>query len=149
VSAGNAAGLRAFTPPIVVLSLVAGAGSALTFWAQSQVGAIKGGLTLLPALNLASEAMQAYVGKAFVPAYMSVSYSWSSFPFTALRHDFTGAGAKIASDFRWAAEICAGAGRRHLPVSASWRQAVLYAANPLANLETGEIRHNAVGRRVV
>lgn len=84
-SAGTSAGMRTFGPPFAVLSVVFGAGSAWTFWAQQQVGAIKGGLTLLPTLNLTFDAMLAYVGKAFVPAFMSASYSWSEYPYVSAK----------------------------------------------------------------
>lgn len=84
-SAGRSAGIRVLGPPFALLSVVFGAGSAWTFWAQQQVGAIKGGLTLLPTLNLTFEAMLAYAGKAFVPAYMSASYSWSEYPYVSAK----------------------------------------------------------------
>jgi len=48
------------------------------------VGAIKGGLTLLPTLNLTFDAMLAYAGKALVPAYMSASYTWNEYPLCQL-----------------------------------------------------------------
>jgi tetratricopeptide (TPR) repeat protein len=82
---GSSAGIRVLGPPFVILSVVSGAGSAWTFWAQQQVGAIKGGLTLLPTLNLTFDAMLAYAGKAFIPAYMTVSYTWSEYPYLSLR----------------------------------------------------------------
>ena len=68
-------------PPFAVLSVLFGAGSAWTFWAQGQVGAIKGGLPLLPTLNLTFDAMLSYAGKTLVPANMSASYTWSSYPY--------------------------------------------------------------------
>jgi len=82
---GSTAGMRVLGPPFVVLSVVFGAGSAWTLWAQQQVGAIKGGLTLLPTLNLTFDAMLAYAWKAFVPAYMSASYTWSEYPYVSLK----------------------------------------------------------------
>jgi tetratricopeptide (TPR) repeat protein len=82
---GSSAGIRVLGSPFVILSVVFGAGSAWTFWAQQQVGAIKGGLTLLPTLNLTFEAMLAYAGKAFIPAYMTVSYTWSEYPYLSLK----------------------------------------------------------------
>jgi tetratricopeptide (TPR) repeat protein len=82
---GRTAGMRVLVPPFVLLSVVFGAGSAWTFWAQQQVGAIKGGLTLLPTLNLTFDAMLAYAGKVFVPAHMSASYTWSQFPYISVK----------------------------------------------------------------
>lgn len=81
----GSAGIRVLGPPLVVLSVVSGAGSAWTFWAQSQAGAIKGGLALLPTLNLTFEAMLTYAWKTFVPAYMSASYTWSKYPYVSLK----------------------------------------------------------------
>ena len=81
----DTAGLRVFGPPFAILSVVAGAGSAWTLWAQGQVGAIKGGLTLLPTLNLTCDAMLAYMGKALVPARMSAAYTWGAFPYVSAR----------------------------------------------------------------
>jgi tetratricopeptide (TPR) repeat protein len=77
---GNSAGGRVLGPPFAVLSVVFGAGSAWTFWAQAQAGGIKGGITLLPTLNLTFDAMLAYAGKTLVPAYMRTSYIWSVYP---------------------------------------------------------------------
>src|SRR5579862_8755922 len=77
---GRSPGMRSIAPPFFVLSMVFGAGTAWTFWAQEQVGAIKGGLTLLPTLNLTSEVMLAYATKTLVPAFLSASYSWNSYP---------------------------------------------------------------------
>jgi tetratricopeptide (TPR) repeat protein len=77
---GATSGIKVLGRPFVVLSVVFGSGSAWTFWAQGQVGAIKGGLALLPTLNLTFEAILAYAGKAFVPIHMSASYSWSEYP---------------------------------------------------------------------
>jgi hypothetical protein len=79
------AGLRVLGPPIAVLGAVSGAGSAWTFWAQGQVGAIKGGLTLLPTLNLTFDAMLAYAGKTFVPVFLSASYNWNAFPYVSMK----------------------------------------------------------------
>ena len=81
----KAAGIRVLGPSICVLSVVFGAGSAWTFWTQRQVGAIKGGLSLLPTLNLTFDAMLAYAGKGFVPAFMTASYSWSEYPYVSLK----------------------------------------------------------------
>jgi tetratricopeptide (TPR) repeat protein len=82
---GRSSGMRVMIPPFVVLSVVFAAGSAWTFWAQEQVGAIKGGLTLLPTLNLTFEAILAYAGKTVVPAHMSVSYVWNSYPYVSAK----------------------------------------------------------------
>ena len=79
--AENSAGGRVLGPPFAVLSVVFSAGSAWTFWAQGQVGAIKGGLTLLPTLNLTFDVMLAYAGKTLVPAYMRTCYTWSGYPY--------------------------------------------------------------------
>jgi hypothetical protein len=82
---GSTAGMSVLGPPFVILSVVFGAGSAWTFWAQQQVGAIKGGLALLPTLNLTFDAMLAYAGKAFLPAHMSASYTWSEYPYISVK----------------------------------------------------------------
>lgn len=82
---GSTVGMRVLGPPFFILSVVFGAGSAWTLWAQQQVGAIKGGLTLMPTLNLTFDAMLAYAGRAFVPAYMSASYTWSQYPFVSTK----------------------------------------------------------------
>jgi len=76
---GSAIGINILAP-VTVLSVVFGAGAAWTVWAQGQVGAIKGGLTLLPTVNLMFETLLAYLGRTFVPARMSVSYTWSEYP---------------------------------------------------------------------
>ena len=55
------------------------------FGRKQQVGAIKGGLTLLPTLNLTFDAMLAYAGKTFVPAHMSASYTWSEYPYVSVK----------------------------------------------------------------
>jgi hypothetical protein len=82
---GSAAGLPVLGPPFVILSVIFGAGSAWTFWAQQQVGAIKGGLTPLPTLNLTFDAMLAYTGKALIPVHMTASYTWSEYPYVSLK----------------------------------------------------------------
>jgi tetratricopeptide (TPR) repeat protein len=82
---GRSIGVRVLGPPFAVLCVLFGAGSAWTFWAQTQVGAIKGGLTLLPTLNLTFDAMLSYAGKTLVPANMSASYTWSSYPYVNMR----------------------------------------------------------------
>jgi len=85
---GRNSGIRVMAAPMVALSAVFGACSAWTFWAQEQVGAIKGGLTLLPTLNLTFDAMLAYAGKTFLPTSMSATYHWSSYPYLSLRGIF-------------------------------------------------------------
>jgi len=80
----DTAGIGVLGPPFAILSVVAGAGSAWTLWAQGQVGAIKGGLTLLPTLNLTCDAMLAYSGKALVPARMSAAYTWGALPYVSV-----------------------------------------------------------------
>jgi tetratricopeptide (TPR) repeat protein len=82
---GRTSGMHVMIPPFFVLSVVFAAGSAWTFWAQEQVGAIKGGLTLLPTLNLTFEALLAYAGKTLIPAHMSVSYAWNSYPYVSAK----------------------------------------------------------------
>jgi tetratricopeptide (TPR) repeat protein/uncharacterized membrane protein HdeD (DUF308 family) len=82
---GSAAGIAVIAPPILAYSAVSAAGSAWTFWAQSAAGAIKGGLPLVPTLNLTFDAMLTYIGKAFVPAYMSASYVWPAYPYLNVR----------------------------------------------------------------
>ena len=49
------------------------------------MGAIKGGLTLLPTLNLTFDAMLAYAGKTLVPADMSTFYTWSDYPYVSVK----------------------------------------------------------------
>jgi tetratricopeptide (TPR) repeat protein len=89
-SKGAASGIKILGRPFVVLSVVFGAGTAWTVWAQAQVGAIKGGLPLMPTLNLTFEAMLAYAGKAFVPLHMSASHTWSEYPYVSV-NGFLGA----------------------------------------------------------
>jgi tetratricopeptide (TPR) repeat protein len=78
--AGRGHGLRVLGPPFALQGVVIGAGVAWTVWAQSEAGAIKGGLPLLPTLNLTFEAMLAYAGKMLAPAHMSPYYVWTRFP---------------------------------------------------------------------
>jgi hypothetical protein len=82
---GSLAGIRVIGPPLAVLSVVFGAGSAWTFWAQQQVGAIKSSAALLPTLNLTLDAMLAYAGKTLLPLHMSASYTWSEYPNLSVR----------------------------------------------------------------
>jgi len=128
---GSGAGIRVLGVPLVVLSVASGAGSAWTFWAQSQVGAIKGGLTLLPTLNLTFEAVLAYVWKTFVPAYMSASYTWSEYPYVSLKGVL---GAALVCAAVWTAMRLAGApdrNRRLIAFGIFW---YLIALVPVSNL---------------
>ena len=82
---GRGNGLRVLAPPLVAQSLVFGAGCAWTVWAQAQAGALKGGLPLLPTLNLTFDVMLRYAGRVLVPAGMSASYIWARFPYVSLQ----------------------------------------------------------------
>jgi len=107
---GRTSGTRSLVPPFVVLSMISAAGAAWTFWAQEQVGAIKGGLTLLPTLNMTCEAMLAYAAKIFIPAFMSASYSWSSYPNVSVSGLF---GATLVVTLIWAAMRLSGSQDRN------------------------------------
>ncbi len=107
---GSSLGIRVLGPPFVILSVVFGAGSAWTFWAQEQVGAIKGGLALLPTLNLTFDAMLAYLGKTFVPIHMSASYTWSEYPYVSIRGLL---GAVLICAALWTAMRLAGSPNRY------------------------------------
>ena len=131
VSEGRAAGLRVLGPPMVVLSVVSGAGSAWTFWAQSQVGAIKGGLTLLPTLNLTFEAMLGYVWKTVFPAYMSASYTWSDYPYVNVKGLL---GAALVCVAVWTAMRLAGRSDRNYRLIAFGILWFLIALVPVSNL---------------
>jgi tetratricopeptide (TPR) repeat protein len=78
--AGRGDGLRVLAPPFAIQGVVFGAGVAWTVWAQSQSGAIKGGLPFLPTLNLTFEVMLAYAGKMLVPAHLSPYYVFTRYP---------------------------------------------------------------------
>jgi tetratricopeptide (TPR) repeat protein len=124
-------GIRVVSPPLIVLSVVSGAGSAWTFWAQQQAGAIKGGLTLLPTLNLTFDATLAYVGKTLVPAHMSASYTWSAYPYVSVR-GLLGAGLAFATV--WTGMRLAGSpdcNRRLIAFGIFW---YLIALIPVSNL---------------
>ena len=82
---GREPALDVLTPAHLVYASVFAACSAWTFWAQSASGAIKGGLSLLPTLNLTFDAMASYIAKTFVPAYMAASYVWNEYPTVSLR----------------------------------------------------------------
>src|ERR1700730_2833579 len=128
---GSSAGVRVLGPPFAVLCMVFGAGSAWTFWAQAQVGAIKGGLTLLPTLNLAFDAMLAYAGKTLVPAYWSTSYTWSDYPYVSVKGLL---GAALVSALAWTGMRLAGSpdrNRRLIAFGIFW---YLTAFVPVSNL---------------
>ena len=128
---GSTAGMRVLGPPVAVLSVVFGAGSAWTFWAQGQVGAIKGGLTLLPTLNLTFDAMLAYAGKTLLPAYMSASYNWNAYPYVSVKGLL---GAALVFGAVWAGMRLAGSpdrNRRLISFGIFW---YLIALIPVANL---------------
>jgi tetratricopeptide (TPR) repeat protein len=128
---GSSTGARVLGPPFVVLGMVFGAGSGWTFWAQQQVGAIKGGLTLLPTLNLTFDAMLAYAGKTLVPAGMSPSYTWSDYPYVSVKGLL---GAALVGALVWTAMRLAGSmdrNRRLVAFGIFW---YLVAFIPVSNL---------------
>jgi tetratricopeptide (TPR) repeat protein len=128
---GTTTGIRALAPPFIVISFVFGAGSAWTFWAQRQVGAIKGGLPWLPTLNLTFDAMLSYAGKTLVPAYMSAFYSWNEYPYVSVK-GFLGAvliGAAVWTALRMAGS--ADRNRRLIALGIFW---YLIALLPVSNL---------------
>ena len=127
----DTAGMRVFGPPFAILSVVAGAGSAWTLWAQGQVGAIKGGLTLLPTLNLTCEAILAYSGKALVPARMSAAYTWAAFPYVSVRGLL---GAALISSVVWSGVRFAGSADRNRRLMAFGIFWFLIALIPVSNL---------------
>ncbi len=128
---GRSIGVRILGLPFAVLSVLFGAGSAWTFWAQGQVGAIKGGLPLLPTLNLTFDAMLSYAGKTLVPAKMSASYTWSSYPYFSLRGLL---GAALVCTLLWIGVRLAGSrdqNRRLIAFGILW---YLIAFVPVSNL---------------
>jgi tetratricopeptide (TPR) repeat protein len=128
---GGSAGARVLGPPFAILSVVFGAGSAWTFWAQEQVGAIKGGLTLLPTLNLTFDAMLAYAGKTLVPAYLRTSYAWSDYPYVSVKGLL---GAALVCALVWTGMRLAGSpdrNRRLIAFGIFW---YLIAFIPVSNL---------------
>jgi tetratricopeptide (TPR) repeat protein len=128
---GSTTGIRVLGPPFAILSVVFGAGSAWTFWAQQQVGAIKGGLTLLPTLNLTFNAMLAYAGKTFIPAYMSASYSWNEYPYLSVRGLL---GAAFICTAVWIGVRLAGSPDRNCRIIAFGIFWYLIALIPVSNL---------------
>ena len=77
--------MRVLAPAFIMQSLLFGAGSAWTIWAQSQVGAIKRGPPLLATLDLTFDVMLQYAGRMVAPLGMSISYIWVRFPSVSLR----------------------------------------------------------------
>jgi len=128
---GSTLGIRVLGPPFIVLSVIFGAGSAWTFWAQEQVGAIKGCLSLLPTLNLTFDAMFAYVGKTFVPVHMSTSYTWSEYPYVSTRGLL---GAVLICAALWTGTRLAGSPDRHHRLVAFGIFWYLIALLPVLNL---------------
>jgi tetratricopeptide (TPR) repeat protein len=131
VANGSSAGVRVLGQPFVVLSVVIAAGSAWTFWAQGQAGAIKGGLTLLPTLNLTFDAMLGYAWKALVPAYMRTLYTWNAYPYVSVKGLL---GAAVVAALVWMGLRLSGAqdrNRRLLAFGILW---YLIAFIPVANL---------------
>jgi tetratricopeptide (TPR) repeat protein len=128
---GTSLGMRVLGPPFAVLSVVFGAGSAWTIWAQQQVGAIKGGLTLVPTLNQTFEVMLAYAEKAFVPVHMSTAYAWSVVPYVSGKGLL---GAALVGAAVWIALRLAGSpdrNRRLIAFGIFW---YLIALIPVSNL---------------
>ena len=128
---GDAAGLRVFGPPFTALSVVAGAGSAWTIWAQGQVGAIKVGPTFLATINLTCDALLAYMGKALVPARMTAAYTWLSFPSVSVKGVL---GAAILAVVLWTGLRFAGSRNRHWRLMAFGIFFFLIALIPVSNL---------------
>lgn len=127
----RSAGMRVLGAPFAALSLVFGAGSAWTFWAQTQVGAIKGGLTLLPTLNLTFNVMLSYIEKTLVPIGMSPSYSWNEYPYVSLKGLL---GAALVAALVWVGMRLAGSidrNRRLVAFGIFW---YLIAFIPVSNL---------------
>jgi hypothetical protein len=124
-------GVRALGQPFVLLSVVFAAGSAWTFWAQGQAGAIKGGLTLLPTLNLTFDGMLAYAGKTLVPAYLRTSYTWNAYPYLSVKGVL---GAALVGALVWISLRLAGAQDRNRRLMAFGILWYLIAFIPVANL---------------
>jgi hypothetical protein len=80
---GTDNGLRVLGPPMAVHAVIFASGVAWTLWAQSAVGAIKGGLSLIPTLNLTFDVLLSYTAKRFVPLRLSASYTWLSYPYVS------------------------------------------------------------------
>ncbi len=127
----DSAGLRVLGPPFMVLSLVAGAGSAWTLWAQGQAGAIKGTLSLLQTLNAACEVVLAYAWKALVPLRMSASYSWGAVPAFSIPGLL---GAILTGAFLWIGFRFAGSEDRYRRLVAFGIFWFLIALIPVSNL---------------
>jgi len=95
------------------------------------VGAIKGGLTLLPTLNLTFDAMLAYAGKALVPAYMRTSYVWNAYPYVSFKGLM---GAALVGALIWIGMRQAGSPDRNLRLMAFGIFWYLIAFVPVSNL---------------
>jgi len=129
--AGTSTGIRVLGPPFVVLSVVFGAGSAWTIWAQQQVGAIKGGLELVPTLNQTFEIMLDYAEKAFVPIHMSASYAWTVIPYVSVKGVL---GAALVGAAIWIAVRLAGSPDRNRRLVAFGIFWFFIALIPVSNL---------------
>ena len=128
---GSSVGTRVVGPPFMVLSVVFGAGSAWTYWAQTQVGAIKGGLPLLPTLNLTCDALLRYAAKTLVPIGMSPSYTWNEYPYISVKGLL---GAALVLALVWAGMRLAGSANRYRRLAAFGIFWYLIAFIPVSNL---------------
>jgi tetratricopeptide (TPR) repeat protein len=128
---GRSIGTRVLAPAFLGTCIVFGAGCAWTFWAQNQVGAIKGGLPVLSTLNLTFDAMLSYLGKTLVPIRMSVSYNWSEYPYFSLRGAI---GAVLILGAAWLAMGLGGAKDRRYRLAAFGIFWYLIALIPVSNL---------------
>jgi tetratricopeptide (TPR) repeat protein len=135
--AGRGHGLRVLAPPFLVQSLIFGAGCAWTIWAQVQAGAIKGGLPLLPTLNLTFDVMLRYAGRVLVPARMSASYLWNRYPYVTLQGVV---GALLVLGLAAAGVMLAGARDRNLRLAAFGIFWYLIAYLPVSNLVPTSIK---------
>jgi len=131
VREGTAAGVRVLGPPLVILALLSGACSAWTFWAQGQVGAIKGGLTIVPTLNLTFDAMLRYAGKTILPLYMSASHTWAEFPYVSVNGLL---GAALVCGMVWIGLRLAGSSERNERLISFGIFWYLIALVPVSNL---------------
>ena len=134
---GRGHGLRVLAPPFVVQSLIFGAGCAWTIWAQMQAGAIKGGLPLLPTLNLTFDAMLRYAGRMLVPARMSASYIWDGYPYVSLQGV---CGALLVLGLTAAGVVLAGSKDRNRRLAAFGIFWYLIAYLPVSNLVPTSIK---------
>ena len=95
------------------------------------MGAIKGGLPLFPTLNLTFDAMLSYAGKTLAPAKMSVSYTWSSYPYFSLKGLL---GAALVCTLLWIGVWLAGSRDRNRRLIAFGILWYLIAFVPVSNL---------------